>query len=735
MASKTIQQAFAGGEVSPDFFGRITDQRYQTGLAVCRNFVVLPHGPVQNRAGFKFVRAAGNGSLQVRLLPFTYNTEQTMVVELGHQYVRLHTAGATLLAGTPTAWSSGTAYVVGDLALSGGVRYYCTAAHTNQVPPNASYWYAMPSSGVLEFPSPYASTDLFDIHYVQSGDVLTLVHPSYAPRELRRLGATHWTLTTISFAAVVEPPTGGTVTDIDPTPPTYPKILGYILTRQSKITGEESVGVFAGAGTNDLTIAGNYGQIECDDPGDDYWVNIYRQNAVGGYYGYIGTWDGAGGAMTFLDDNINPDFSRTYPEAGVAFNASGDYPQAVTYHEQRRWFGGTNNSPLGLWATKSGTESNMTRSLVPRDDDALAFRVASREANRIRHLVPLGDLLPFTAGSEMRVTSVNTDAITPTSVNVKTESYVGASNVQPVIVNTNIVYAAARGGHIREIGFSERAGGQATGDLSLRATHLFDTLTIRDIAYSKAPYPIVWAVSSNGYLLGLTYVPEQDVGAWHRHDTDGQFESVCCVAEGDEDVLYAVVSRTIDGSAVRYIERMQTRVVEALEDAFFVDSGLTYDGAAATTISGLDHLEGETVAILADGAVVEQQEVSGGEIELEEAASVVHVGLPYVSSIKTLPLSMQVDAALGQGRMKNINGVHVRCYLSSAFKAGPNDAALLEAKWRTTEPYGSPPMLRSDEIDLRIRGEWNAEGQVVIQQDNPLPLTVVSMTLDVTLGG
>ncbi|MBP6563991.1 MAG: hypothetical protein KA200_00100 [Burkholderiales bacterium] len=733
--AKLLQQAFAGGEVSPDFFGRITDQKYQTGLAECRNFVVLPHGPVQNRAGFKFVREAGDGSAQVRLLPFTYNTEQTMVVEMGDGYARFHTSGATLLAGTPAAWSNATAYTVGDLVTQGGVRYYCILAHTNQTPPNGTYWYAMPSSGVLEIPTPYAAADLFDIHYVQSGDVLTLVHPSYAPRELRRLSSTKWTLTVIDFSSTIPVPTGGAVTAQTPTAPTYPKILGYILTRQSKSTGEESIGVFAGGASNDLTIAGNHNEVECDDPGADYWVNIYRQNSVGGYYGYIGTWDGAGGAMTFLDYNIEPDFSRTYPEPGVEFDASGDYPQAVTYHEQRRWFGGTNNSPLGLWATKSGTESNMTRSLVPRDDDALAFRVASREANRIRHLVPLGDLLPFTAGSEMRVTSINTDAITPTSVNVKTESYIGASNVQPVVVNTNIVYAAARGGHIREIGFSERAGGQATGDLSLRATHLFDTLSIRDIAYAKAPYPIVWAVSSNGYLLGLTYVPEQDVGAWHRHDTDGQFESVCCVAEGSEDALYVVVSRTIDGSPVRYIERMASRQIGEQEDCFFVDSGLTYDSTPATTISGLDHLEGKTVAILADGAVMEQQEVSGGEITLEEEASVVHIGLPYVASIKTLPLSMQVDAALGQGRMKNINGVYVRCYLSGAFKAGPSDAALLEAKWRTTEPYGSPPMLRSDEVDLRTRGQWTAEGQVTIQQSNPLPLTIVSMVLDVTLGG
>jgi hypothetical protein len=113
-----------------------------------------------------------------------------------------------------------------------------------------------------------------------------------------------------------------------------------------------------------------------------------------------------------------------------------------------------------------------------------------------------------------------------------------------VIVNNNILFAAARGGHLRELGFNQDAGGYITGDLCLRAPHLFDDFTILDMAYAKAPLPIVWCVSSSGQLLGNTYVPEQQVGAWHRHDTeDGVFESICTVPENGADVLYAVVRR------------------------------------------------------------------------------------------------------------------------------------------------------------------------------------------------
>ena len=384
--------------------------------------------------------------------------------------------------------------------------------------------------------------------------------------------------------------------------------------------------------------------------------------------------------------------------------------------------------------TRSGTESNLSFSIPTRDDDAIRFRVAAREANTIRHIVPLGDLILLTGSAEWRITSVNSDVLTPTTISVRPQSYIGANNVQPVIVNNNLLYAASRGGHVREMAYNDQAGGFVTGDLSLRAPHLFDSLTIADMAFAKAPQPIIWFVSSNGKLLGLTYVPEQQVGAWHQHDTDGNFESVAVVAEGDEDALYAVIRRTVDGNSVRYVERMASRLFVDPADAFFVDAGATYDGAPVTTISGLTWLEGKTVSILADGAVHPQRVVTAGSITLDVEASKVQVGLPYESDLQTLPMAIEV-AGFGQGRMKNINKVWLRVYRSSGIFVGPTPNKLVEAKQRTTEPYGSPPDLKSEEIPLMLTPTWADSGQVYIRQSDPLPLTIVSLTLEVALGG
>lgn len=680
---RTYKQSYNGGEMTPEFFGQITDLKFQTGLALCRNFVVKPQGPIENRAGFAFVREVKDSAVMPKLIPFTYSTTQTMVLEFGAGYIRFHTQGATLL--------------------SSGVPY--------------------------EVVTPYAAADLFDIHYTQSGDVLTLVHPNYAPRELRRLGATNWTLTPIAFTPSVLPPTGVTATpDAVRTGYNY----SYVVTTLASDLLTQSAASSPGTCVNNIFTSGASNTIAWTAPagavaGVTQYI-VYKK--VGGSYGFIGrTTD-----LSLVDDNIGADLSLTPPMYDTIFQAPGDYPGATSYYEQRRVFAGTLNAPQKIWMTRSGTESDMSYSLPTRDDDRIAFRIAALQANTIRHLVPLSDLLVLTSSAEFRITSVNTDALTPSSISVKPQSYIGASNVQPVIINNNLLYGAARGGHMREMAYSRDANGYASGDLSLRSTHLFDNADITDMAYAKAPMPVVWCVSSTGKLLGLTYVPEQQVGAWHQHDTDGSFESCAVVAEGRRDVLYVVVRRLINGVQRRFIERQADRLIGAQQDAFFVDCGATYSGAPTSTISGLTWLEGKTVNILGDGAVHPQRVVTGGAITLDNPASVVQVGLPITADAKTLPLAAQIDNGFGQGRVKNVNKVWMRVASSSGIFAGPQLDMLVEFKQRTTEVYGALPSLVTGEIEIDVKPNWGDDSAIYVRQVDPLPLTVVSMTMEVAIG-
>ena len=871
-------------------WGRLDDIKNNTGLAICRNFIPLPQGPIVNRPGTQFVREVADSTKYTRLLPFRYSSSQTSIIEAGEAYFRFHTFGGTLL--TPTtglsAWDSGTAYAVGDLVTKGGSTWYCTAATTGDDPetpanqygaapvitatwvetvpaqstPPAGYtnvgstlptqavigqqvyiqiitydflwiydpfsyegiggvetvetiqyvgytgtantspsgfWYEMPVE--YQIPSPYAEQDLADLHYVQSGDVMTIVHPNYKPRELRRLGATKWVLAEITFGSTLAAPTISSVTATAATSPSDTQTYSYVATSVTDDQLDESVASAAVTTTNQLFDTGARNTINFATSARR---NVYKQSA--GQYGFIGQTTGT----SLVDDNIAPDISRTPPLNQNPFLA--DYPGAVCYYEQRRVFAGTPNLPQTFWMSKVAAESNFDYSIPIRDDDGISIKIAAREANTIRHAVVVGDLLLMTESAEWRISSAG-DVMTPTTVTARPQSYIGANNVQPVTVNTSAIYAANRGGHIRALGYDFDVQSYVSIDLSLRAAHLFDYKNIRDLAYAKGPIPIVWAVSSDGRLLGMTYVPEQQVYAWHTHDTDGSFESIAVVGEGNDDILYSVIRRpvincgsgytsaptvafsggggsgaaatatvvngvvtgitvtnggsgytsaptvsfsggvgtgvaatatVVDGAVTAvtrtttpkpYVERLTSRYFRELKDSFFVDSGLTYSGSPATVITGLSHLEGRLVFALADGAVLRDLIVTGGQITLPRAASLVHVGLAIISDMQTLPLAIEGLDGYGQGRVKNINQVYLRVYQSSGIFVGPSTDDLTEAKIRTDEPYGSPPALQTAEIDITIQPNWSRDGQIVVRQIDPVPLTIVSATLELQFGG
>ena len=409
MAIKILQPSFTGGEMSPSMSGRFDDQKYQTGLALCKNFLVLPQGPIENRPGFGFVRAAKYADKPCRLIPFSWSVDQTMVIELGDKYARFHTRGATLLA------SDGNPY---------------------------------------EIATPYAADDLFEIHYAQSADVITLVHPKYAPRELRRYGATDWRLVEINFGEPISAPFGlsGAYICESSTATDGQKKMYTIKYRVTAIV-ETDDGDKESSASKTCAVVGN---VYLDSSKIVLSWNAVRgaskyriYKTLSGIYGYIGeTVD-----TSFTDYNIGEDASISPPRYETPFGEN-NYPSAVSYFEQRRIFAGTLTKPQMVWMTRPGTEADMHYTIPVQDDNRIRFRIAALDVSRIEHIVPLTSLMLLTPSAEFRVTTANSDALTPKSVGVKPQSYVGAGPAQPVIVNNSLVYAASRGGHIRELGYN-----------------------------------------------------------------------------------------------------------------------------------------------------------------------------------------------------------------------------------------------------------------------------------------
>lgn len=760
MTVKTIQRSYAGGVITPEMFARFDTVKNQTGLAEAVNMVILPHGPAANRTGFEYTLEVKDSSALTCLLPFVYSTTQSMVLEFGNNYIRFHTAGGTLLetvknittfsqANPGVIHSVAHGYNTGEwvfiLGCGGGFtslnfRFYkvvrigaddYSLTDLAGVAINTSTFAAYGGTGssarVYEIATTYATADLFALHFTQSNDVLTITHPSYQQRELRRLAATNWTLTALAFAPTIAAPasTAAVATVAAGATTNY----FYQSTAIAAGTLEESYASPASAAAfNLLTTAGNYNTVTPAAVAGAVRYNIYR--LLNGLYGFVGQTDGS----ALIDNNITPDTTRTPPLADNVMNAANDYPSGVGYFQQRRWFVGTNNDPQRSFATRSGTEGNMSYSIPANDADRLSFRIASRQANTIRHIVPLEDVILLTSGGVWVVSSVSGATITGASLDPRQKGRIGASNVQPVITDQSILYPYDRGGRVREFAFrGDVNGGYSGRDISIMAPHYFDKYTIAQTAFTQAPHPTAWFVRSDGVLLGITYVPEHQVEAWHSHTTQGFFESICSVPEGSEDVLYAVIRRTVNGRTVRYVERLHTRLFTTLADAFFLDAAVFYNSTPATTFTGLQHLEGKTVNALADGAVVRNLVVANGSVTLDQAASKVCIGLQITAQLKTLPLALEIEA-LGQGSEKNINKVYLRVSESSSIFAGPTYATVKQVKQRTSEPYGSPPNLVTDEKSVVVSPDWNSSGQVCVQQIDPLPLTLLSMALEVARG-
>lgn len=766
MSTKTLTRSFAGGEITPELFGRIDLTKYQTGLKTCRNFEILPHGPAGNRTGFEYVLETKFSAKKSILLPFIYNTAQTYQLEFGDLYVRFHTNNGTVLEAAQTITSATNANPgvftkvahglnTGDWIFWTGVtgmsnllfRFMIVVKLTNDtfsltdlagVAFNTTAlgaYTAGNAARVYEIASPYAVADLFDdkgalaLHITQSNDVLSITHPSYQARELRRSGPTTWAFNLIVVAPTQVAPTlpVATPTGAGAIPYTY-----AVTAIGPASALEESVQTADAACNNDLTIAGHFNTVTWANAAGATRYYVYKK--INGLYGFIG--QAGDGAAGFIDNNITPNALITPPIANDPFSAANERPGAVGYYQGRRWFAGSNNKPLGLYGTRSGTESNMGYSIPTQANDSISVRLTSRQNNTIRHIVPVSDLLLLTSGGEWKVFS-NGGTITPLDIDYRPEDYVGASNVTPVTTASAVIYAQDRGGRVREMKFVWQQQGYRSADLSIMAPHLFDSYTLSSMAYTRSPTSIVWSTRSDGAMLGLTYVQEHEVAAWHHHDTAGAFECVCATPEGAEDVLYAIIRRTINGRTVRYVERKRTRNYGALANAFFVDAGLTYTGAAVTNVSNLWHLEGATVSILADGAVCPQQVVTNGTLPaaLPVAAGTISIGLPYLSDLETLPVAIEGEMAAAQGMNKNVNAVYMRLNASSSVFVGPTLARTTEMKQRTTEPYGSPPNAVSDVVKIVISPSWNYNATISVRQPNPLPVTVLSMVLDTALGG
>lgn len=538
-------------------------------------------------------------------------------------------------------------------------------------------------ASAYEITSPYDADDLDDIQFAQDADVMWLCHPSYKPRKLSRTGHTSWTL-------------------------------------------------------------------------------------------------------------------NNYAPASDPFTAADAYPRAVTIYQRRLWFAGTNDDPQTLWATKIGDYEIMTTGAS--DDDALQFTLGSEQVNVIRWLSSSRVLAAGTLGGIFVIEGGTGSPITPDNVRAQKEVATGATKIRPEPVGSYVFYVQSNDKTIREFKFSFEKDGNIAEDASVLAEHLLKD-GIKGLAYQEAPYNVLWVLTKEGDIRAFTRQEEHEVAAWSRIETDGVFESIACIrGDGDNDEIWAVVAREIDGSTVKYVERLAEFDFDVIEDAVRLDCSTTRDNPVDVTsivdglvtanghgfanedtviftrfddedidykkyevansssntfdidatitvgegearectdsLTGLSYLEGKEVDVITDGAVHPKQTVANASISLNWEAGLIHVGLGYESTMKTMGLEVPSQTtSTTQGMQKKTYKVISRFVDTVGALVGSEDQqdTVLFRSVEDLTGVAIPPYT-GDKI-THFPSSIDNNNYLVIKQEDALPMIITAIIREINVFG
>ena len=448
---------------------------------------------------------------------------------------------------------------------------------------------------------------------------------------------------------------------------------------------------------------------------ENYICTTAHTSAAGDEPGVGGSW------ATYWD----LDMATSYWSEGAWSDVRG-YPQAVALYEERLCFAGSSYQPQTIWGSQLDDYENFR--MGTDDDDAYAYTLAAQEFNEIEWMVPTGQLIIGTSGGEWTLSSGDSSkTVTPTNVSVKRGSAYGSCSVAARQVYESVIFVQRQCRTVREQVYDFSQDARIATDVTLLADHV-TAGGITQMDFQQQPDAIVWAVTGNGKLIGMTYERDAQVVGWHVHEaagTDASIESVAVIYSSGNDEVWVTVKRTINGGTKRYVERLNPVDWSDKEDAFYVDSGITYDSTATTTISGLSHLEGETVKVFADGAVQDDKTVSSGQITID-SASVVQVGLGFTSTLKPMRLDSDPSMGFTQGKIKQIREIRARLYNSLGFTVYDGRVNRKETTYSA---------LFTGEKEVEIHTDFEDDPVLEISTDDPIPLTLLGLVVKYKVTG
>lgn len=419
------------------------------------------------------------------------------------------------------------------------------------------------------------------------------------------------------------------------------------------------------------------------------------------------------------------------------------WPWAVTLYEQRLFVAGSRSDPGVIWGSRSGLYEDFSDG--DQDDDAISYRLAAGVGDGIRWIVGRRALVCGTSAGEYAITaSSQQEGLTPSNIKAILQTDVGTAHIRPVAMNQAVLYPQRFGmadnpaRTLREFAYAFTEDRFNSVDLTIYAQHIFGEGLV-GLAYQRTPSSVIYAARVDGTIAGCSYERQQDVVAWWRYAIGGSIKEIETVPCANGDDLYMQVNRIIDGVEVAYLERLQQPFYEAVdekEQAWMLDAALRRTGAPTQTISGLWHLRGEAVTIVADGAVETGVVDAGGRLTLERPASVVTVGKPYTMVVEMTEFEAGAQQGTARTRPKTIGAVWMGMLESLGGSVGVSAGHMKPLRYRTARtPMDASPPLFSGWIEVDVRANWAETQTLRVEHAEPLPFMMIAAVVETTVSG
>lgn len=748
--SRTITTSFNAGELTPLLDGRVDQDKYFSGHRTLSNFIPTVQGPARRRGGTRYVGLVKDSSKRAWLADFVFSLGQAYILEFGHLYLRFWTGRGQLLSGMPP-YEVATPYTEADLATAEGT---------------------------------------FALRTLQSGDVMWVVHAEgkHPPYRLSRLGSTNWTLapeefvggpfrdlntdTAIQVQASASTGAGITVTCTTGQAIFQAGHVGSMFLLETH--NPSSVAPFQVA--ESVTIG-----LERRNGGNVYqsqtnWA--YAANSIQRYVPVHTEGDANDGIVTWRYLHSGYGWVRITAVAGDGKSCTATVvsrlPEEVVTLTTRRWAHSQFSTVYG-WPTAvaffrerlaytrartvflsvTGDFNNFGRrdAGIVTKETAMALTLASDKLDSIRWLAQSRSLLLGSARAELSLQEQTTQTVFAADnvQNIPQTEY-GSRLLRHLRVGESVLFVERAGHRIRDMRFSFEIDRYKAEDLTVMSEHLFDGSEVYgdveqqqrevvDWCYQQQRDSLVWCVLSDGTLASLVLNRERGVIAWTPHyigGTDAVVEAVSSIPspDGKSDDLWLLVRRTVNGATQRVVEYMTDyRLVKrGAAEAFHVDGGMTYRGAATDTITGLDHLEGQTVSVAVDGSNHPDVVVTGGQIVLNRTGTLAHVGYRFVSRMQTMRLEVQGGGGTAQTARKAIAEVWLRLQSTIGGSVGANFTSMDDLRTLDpARPVGTPPALYSGDYKVQFPGGFDTDAYVCFEQRLPLPATLVALVTRVQI--